>query len=64
MFCQPAIEQAANDARFLCALNSDGELFIQSASGQDIELPRDEVAKLLHYLECVALPEALQGQAS
>lgn len=42
----------------LCSLNSNGELFIQSASGQDINLPLEETRKLLHYLDRVAMPEA------
>lgn len=41
---------------FVCALDSNGSLYIQS-DGHDIELPQAHTRKLLHYLDRIAITE-------
>jgi hypothetical protein len=62
---QPRVDPLVEDEGFLCALHSDGCLWIV-ADGRQFDLPLDYTRRLLHYLDHIradALIEACRDEA-
>lgn len=50
-----------SDSTFLCALYSDGVLWLQNRAGQQFSLKCDETRELLHYLDHMRAKRLLKG---